>query len=125
MDDRKEQRTSKNIFLTDICMEGKSQPVEERVKNSEAVLALARKFAGLYQIGLDVKQSGVGYQICLYFEDTLFTRYMLEDMAQLFLQCDDMSIMVKNVGDYDYMISLNYYTHDVYVNGRRTRLTNR
>lgn len=101
---------------------GESVLLQEREEGWKSILALARTFTERYQIDQKVIPGRLGMQLQLCCHDMLFTKYMLKDLAEFFLMFDDMSIITKTEGDYDYILSLNYYTHEVYVDGKRVRL---
>ena len=110
-------KKNKSVFEAGECI-----LLQERQEAWKSILAAARKFSDRYQIDQKVIPGRLGMQLQLCCHDMLFTKYMLKDLAEFFLLFDDMSITTKTEENYDYILSLNYYKHEVYVDGKQVRL---
>lgn len=96
--------------------------IPSRMQERDEVVKFIRRFTDRYDIKMDVSYERAGVMFRMYFHETLFVEFMKKEFALVLLQGDELSIITKGIEDWDYIIELVYYTHDVYLNGKKISL---
>lgn len=91
-----------------------STPIPNRVNGAQAFIAAVKNVSGIYQLDVKITEHIDHISADFYFNAGGSLRYMKEVLKL----ADDISFFA-NVYGYEIIMSLDYYTHAVFVGGRQ------
>lgn len=91
---------------------------EDRVQPAKEFVQHVEDFCNLHQIDVDIRQENFFVSAELYLSSCVYNRQFIMQFAQLITLSDRISMWLSKDGPGEFIMKLEFDTHDFYVNGR-------
>lgn len=95
------------------------RPAENRICGSEKEIEFVKRFAEFSKMDIDIQKGESQVIFILYCKNVTWSGYLKRGLERLFHCCNEIQIETEKDGAYDYIISLHYFTHDVFLGDRK------
>ena len=94
-------------------------PLRRKIKNLRGYINLAIRFSSEYEIGIDIKDHFYYTSVTLYYFCGVYDGAFMTMLAALIDMSDKFTSLIPADKSCDFIISLDYFTHDHYAEGKK------
>lgn len=120
-DSKKDTYQSGEDFIRHLEKDSRLVPAPERQKKKDMFIRLAVMMSKDYQIDTDIYESDGSIVVNIYIEPSLFSGELKRLFTHLIMIADDISFFIPNDNKHSLLVSLDYFTHELYLSERKVR----
>lgn len=108
-------------FIRHIEEESEWVLIPERLKRKDLFIHLAKTLSKTYEIDTDIYQNSGGITANIYIEPSLVSGQLKNLFSHLVELADELSFFIPKDKEHSLLVSLDYFTHELYLSGRKVR----
>lgn len=106
-------------FLREVRENSVYVPIPDKIARRQRFIDLAKQLCLDYEIDTEIKEYGHFISVNLHLYCGAYTGTLKRMLSELVSMCDRVCSFRPKTGPYDLTLSLDYYTHDHYISGRK------
>lgn len=110
---------SYKAFCDRIAKNSTYQPNPDKIAKKERFINLAVTLSESYEIDMEITDHFYFISVTMYLTCAYCTGELKSLFTELIVMCDGISSFLSHSDPCDFIISLDYYTHDHYVSGKK------
>lgn len=91
----------------------------DKAEKKEAFINLAKSLSADYEIDMQIEEYGYFVSVTMYMDCSVYTGKVKKMLTELIIMSENISFLLSSTEPRDFILSLDYFTHDHYVSGRK------
>ncbi len=91
----------------------------DKAQKKEAFINLAKSLSAGYEIDMKIEEYGYFVSVTMYMDCATYTGEVKKMLTELTIMSENISFFLSSTDPCDFILSLDYFTHDHYVSGRK------
>ena len=109
---------SSRAYLNRIAKNSTYLPNPDKIANQEKFVNLAITLSETYKIDMEITDCSHYISVTMYLDCAYCTGELKALFTELIVMCDSISSFLSGSDPCDFILSLDYYTHDHYISGK-------